>query len=70
MNQTEINVDQQTDELARQLTAPMIKAFAKKKARFHSQNRDSWKRMHRPEKEERIQRGGDKILALIDRFKV
>lgn len=70
MNQTEISVDQQTDELARQLTAPMIKAFAKKKARFHSQNRDSWKRMNRPEKEELIQRGGGKILALIAIFKV
>jgi DNA anti-recombination protein RmuC len=69
MQTNEPTVDQQTDELARKLTAPMIKAFAKKKARFNSQNRDAWKRMNRPEKEELIQRGGDKILNLIARFK-
>ena len=61
--------DTQTDILAKQLAAPMIKAFAKMKKRFASQNRDSTKRMNRPHKLEQIQAGGTKITALIDRFK-
>lgn len=65
----QININQQTDDLARQLTAPMIKAFTKQKKRFASQNREAHNRMNRPHKLEAIQRGGDKLMALIDRFK-
>lgn len=63
-------VDNQTDVLARQLTAPMIAAFGKQKKRFNSQNRDSWNRMNRGHKAVLIERGTAKIFALIARFKV
>jgi hypothetical protein len=60
------------DQLVEQLTGPIIKAFHRSKQaskRFNSQNRDSWKRMNRPEKDLIIERGANKIYALIARFK-
>lgn len=70
MNQSDLSVDQQTDLLAQQLAAPIIAKTNKAKRRFLSQNRTASNRMNRPHKLEAIQRGGDKIMALIDRFKV
>ena len=65
--------EQQLDQMVEQMAAPMIQAFkAQKKAnkRFQSQNRESWNRMNRPHKQAQIERGGAKVMAIIDRFKV
>lgn len=67
---TEVN--QAEDQLVQQMAGPMVKAFAamkKAKKRFQSQNRESWNRMCRPHKQELIEAGGSKVMALISRLK-
>lgn len=60
----------QTDQLAEQLAAPIIKKFRKSTAKFGARNRDSWKRMNRPHKVASMEAGLTKVYAILDRFKV
>lgn len=55
------------DTLVNKLAAPIIKQH-KKTLRFTSRNREAWKRMNRPEKLSRMERGAVFINRLMERL--
>lgn len=59
-----------TDKLVQQLAAPILAQHKKDKGFLGRRNRSAWKRMNRPEKAQVMERGIEKIHALLGRFKM
>ena len=54
----------QEDQLVKQMAAPII-AEHKQNKKFLRRNRSAWLRMNRPEKLEKMDKGGDVIMRLL-----
>lgn len=65
---TEVN--EQTQQLAEELAAPIIKehqALNKQKKRFNHRNRAAWKRMNRPSQLAKAEKGHEFIMSVLAR---
>ena len=65
---TEVN--DQTQQLAEELAAPIIeehKTLNKQKKRFYRRNRAAWKRMNRPNQLAKAEKGHEFIMSVLAR---